>query len=120
MCLENILNEVNEFNEYKKSFISKIVNTLKDTNHTLNERWKVYLKVENLLPTSIYGDGFIEKLDTNLTLYDDFYMERHQTCNFSDILEKIEEDGKEIPLEKLENWKETVLQSGHGSFIYDW
>lgn len=107
-----------------------LIEELKDTKIPLNERWEAYTKlVENGAHTrsETYGDGFIGTLDRNMTLYDDFHVDRYQTERFIDMYDHImEADGSyQQDLVKaretnLEAWQEKVLASGFASFTYDW
>ena len=77
---------------------------------------------DNILTSNeIYGDGYIETLGTSYTLYDDFYIEKHETSTFIDILDRIKESDTLSPSEEsIIKWKEEVLASGFASFTYDW
>lgn len=110
--------------------VEPILTALKDKDLSLEKRWETYtLLVKNklLIREQIYGDGFIDTLGDNMTLYDDFHMERHETRSFIDMYEHImEADGEwqkslvEAREANLANWQETVLASGYSEFTFDW
>jgi hypothetical protein len=116
--------------ETAKNGLAPILEQLKDPSIPLDERWKAYtdlVKAGVLDNNEIYGDGFVDTLGENLTLYDDFYVERHETRDFIDMYDHImESDGdyqKELVAARETNlaaWQEEVLASGYSSFTYDW
>ena len=133
MSVELLKASAVELVEKKKFLDSAIENTLhhlKDKSIPLQERWEVYttLVEDNIINNNDpYGDGFIDVLGSNLTPYDHFYVEKHQTFSFTSVYETImdadEEWNKDLfeAREKnLEAWQEAVLQSGYSSFTYDW
>lgn len=98
-----------------------------DKNETLEDRWKLFSLLTPYLPDEDMTDGYLDILD--MTPYDDFYIERHQTKHFIDIAQELELgewvtqedlDEKGITPEKVAAWKEAVLADGCGSFTYDW
>lgn len=94
---------------------------LKDTSIPLDERWQAFMSLPpDTLPTQGYGKGFVHLLDDNLTLYDDFYIERHETTAYADMFERIEDGEVEVADEALAKWKEQVLASGYQAFTHDW
>lgn len=100
--------------------------TLKNPSIDLDDRWEAFtLLVENGVLNDIksYGDGFMYTLEhgsgRELTLYDDFYIERHETTLYTDLFEQIQEE-PEIEWSTVLKWKEKVLESGFAGFVYDW
>lgn len=99
---------------------------LKDQTIPLDERWTAFQRLMTLAPLKVqsYGDGFVDWLGDNLTLYDDFYIERHETVMYVDFLERITDEyfseKRPISPENIAEWKEQVLQSGYGGFKFDW
>ena len=109
--------------------LAPILEQLKDQSIPLEDRWAAYTAlVENdvLVQDDGYGDGFIDELGNNLTLFDDFYMERHESRTFIemyDIVMEAEGDYQAALVEAKNNlpqWQEKVLASGYASFTYDW
>jgi hypothetical protein len=103
----------------------EIAEFLKDTRISLDERWNAYevlVKAGILVSEELYGDGFVDVLSNSLTLYDDFYVERRETLQYLDMLERImdNEDLFDQVEHSLPAWKEKVLQSGYTQFVYDW
>jgi hypothetical protein len=87
---------------------------------SLDERWKAYVKIHELLPAETYGDGFIEDINTRWTIYDDFYIERHETVDYPTMYQRIKDMLGVKQSEALDMWRERVLATGDGSFTYDW
>ena len=100
---------------------------LKDMSVDINARWAAFEHISklNLLPIETYGDGLISELEGASTLYDDFYVERHETKKYVDMFESIQEDEIEVGVPKysteaVDKWREAVLASGDMGFTYDW
>lgn len=102
---------------------------LKDISIPLDQRWDRYTELVQsgaFNRNDPYGDGEIDTLGTNMTLYDDFYIERGETTNFIDMYERVmeaEEEYDEVLFAAQANitkWQEAVLASGYSSFTYDW
>jgi hypothetical protein len=101
---------------------------LKDTSVPLEDRWQGYTSlVESRLldNESGCGDGYINVLGPNLTLYDDFNIDRHQSTTFPEMYETItdaddEFGGDGYDAANIPKWQETVLASGYSGFTYDW
>ena len=102
--------------------VKEVLTSLKDKSIPLDDRWKAFIEMGEKvkMPIQTYGGGFAEILHKNLTMYDDFYIERHQTVKYVDLYEQIGGLDMEIPEENIAKWKEAVLQSGCGGFIHDW
>lgn len=121
MDIESIVVEIIDLDERVKAFIPYIQTFLKDINISISRRWEAFTKVARHMPCQRYGDGFVNLLDGDLTLYDDFCIDRYQTTNFEKMLMKINESSERVyPDAAVTAWKEAVLASGYGSFIYDW
>lgn len=108
--------------------LDMLIDELKNKDLDLDERWAAYVDLVNdsvITKTELYGDGYIDTLG-DFTLYDDFYVERHETETFINILERLQEkmddeDDDELTTpEKIIEWKEKVLASGYASFEHDW
>lgn len=94
---------------------------LSDKSVPLEERWKVYLDVENLLPIdSIYLELSVDGFNKSPEYYDDLYVERYQTISYSGLVERLEEDEKFSSAEYINALKEKILETGQGGCIYDW
>src|SRR5687768_13808333 len=109
--------------------MTPVLESLKDTSIPLEDRWLAYTELcANDILTSVegYGDGFIDTLDVNLTLFDDFYIERYQTGRYVSMYEQMIEAASEWERglikarENLPAWQERVLASGQAGFIHDW
>ena len=104
--------------------------SLKDKALPLDERWDAFTK---LIDANIFvheagsGSGYLDEVfDRNqVSLYDDFHMDRGQTKTFADIWEQMTDEffegGDTYKNEILRNvWRERVLASGYSGFCYDW
>lgn len=116
---------VSDYNDLQRR-VDDFKSVLKNKSIPLDERWDSFTKlVESGVLNDIenYGDGFVDTLKLGsggeLTPYDDFYIERHETSLYTDLFEKIDED-PEIDLDSVVKWKEEVLSKGSAGFVYDW
>ena len=106
---------------------------MRDQTISLEDRWGVYLKIENMLPIEPYMSDALHVLTDSP--YDDLYMERRETHTYSYIDERIVEnydpDQPEDPFdkyqerakrlyEKRDEFREAVLASEYGAVTYDW
>lgn len=125
------MNALKQAAQFQLPDISEALVALKDKSINIDERWNAYsAMVDNgvLNNTQSWGDGFLDVLKRTdgreLTMYNDFYVERHQTMSFVDMYEAIMEysvmHDAELTGESIENWRETVLASGLASFVHDW
>lgn len=115
-----------------KPSLESMLLAFKNKEIPLDTRWEAYtilVKGEVLTDGDGYGDGFIDTLKdpdgSEYTLYDDFYMERHETKTYPNMLESFMEwntfDEKKKPTpESVIEWKEMVLASGNANFTNDW
>lgn len=109
--------------------LAPILELLRDTSLPLDDRWTAYtalVESNTLINNDGYGDGFVNTLG-DLSLYDDFNIERHQTMTFSSLYEKImeadayyEKSLVEARNKTLSLWQEEVLASGKSAFTNDW
>ena len=122
--VDNLLSKVD-------SVVTVTCELLKDPRFSLEDRWSLYLKIEKLLPIDTYISNVINILTDSV--YDDFYMERHQVKSYSQIAETILEgrtqDGDDPDdyseaydrmYAKFDEFREAVLSSGYGGFENDW
>jgi hypothetical protein len=124
--------------------VQEIANKLKDaierfhkevlTNKeafTLDERWTAYEKVAELLPIGYdYCGNAFEEVLGDISLYDEFYIERYQTAKYVNQVEGLEDDlasaeedvayEPRYTRELVDAIKEAILASGMQGFIYDW
>ena len=121
----------------EKPDLSEVLASLKDKSIPVEDRWEAYtILVNGALITKMqsYGNGFTDVLrkpncdkpGRHYSPYDDFGFERHETREFSFVLELIQdrledEDFENVPTaESIIAWKESVLASGCAGFTYDW
>lgn len=125
------MNALKQAAQFQLPDISEALVALKDKSINIDERWNAYSAMVNngvLNNEQSWGDGFLDVLKRTdgreLTMYDDFYVERHQTMSFVDMYDAIMEysimHDAELTSESIENWRETVLASGLASFVHDW
>jgi hypothetical protein len=121
--------------------LGRLVDThLTDKNIPLDERWETYKEVAKLLPINYdYIDNAFEKILGDISLYDEFNIDRYQTARYVDQVEGLEDDlayeeeqaaitfaeprepyTPRFTREQLNEIKEYVLASGTQGFIYDW
>lgn len=103
-----------------KTFKS-MLDALKDQTIPLDARWTALVALTNagvIDNCDPFGNGYINVLGDGVTLYDTFNIDRYQTSTFVDMFEHIVDSDE--PFENVDNWRETVLQSGYSEFTYDW
>ncbi len=115
--MKELLKDIETYNKLKLEIKPRILEVTRDKSIPIFSRWEIFEKSYSLLDNKAYGDGFVEILGKNITLYDDFHIDRNQTTSYLDLFADIVERGY---IENLDEWKELVLQSGYGSFTYDW
>lgn len=104
---------------------------LTDKEISLEERWEFFKNApSNFKKHGGYAPCLItlDNKDTNLSWYDDFYIERHETVDIVDIVVRLElQDGEgqvftyfENNPEAIDLLKEEILRLNIGSFTYDW
>ncbi len=121
-----------------KADLDYCLEQLKDTYLTdktvpLDERWATYEKVAEMLPIEpwVCNDCIREVLG-DISLYDDFYIERYTTVRYVNIVEGMLEEADyferdsdpenepRYTKEQIEALQECVLASGVQGFIHDW
>lgn len=117
--MNDLLADVNTYLNLKDNIIERVRQVLNDTTIDLNVRWDLFEQSHAILPTESFGDGYVETLSSKFTLYDDFYVDRYQTCDYVDMYEKVTTE-LEVDQENIDKWRELVLKSGYGSFEHDW
>jgi hypothetical protein len=122
-----LTDKLNKARAAQKADLNTLQTMLKDKSKPLDERWDAYVAlVENnvLVNNDGYGDGCIYALAHNLTLYNDFYIDKHETASYPDMYEKIMDETASENLiaarVNIDAWREEVLASGYSSFTYDW
>lgn len=100
----------------------EISKTLSDpATGTLDERWEKFRVIAPHMPCNAYGDGDIALLGRNVSLYDDFYIERYETTDYEDMWTLVKERiGDKWTQEQADVWREATLVSGYGSFTNSW
>ena len=122
------MNELKEridfYLELSKTIHADSIVYLKDTSVNIEDRWKILEDIsgKGVLGQDSCGDGFINILDDNGSLYDDFNTDRYVTLTYKHMYETILEKKEEMNYtdDRILAWRESVLASGTDSFIYDW
>lgn len=110
--------------------LEEILEGLKDERVPVDVRWSCYRRlVQKTVITDIEsdGNGFVDLLDSTgeseILLYNDFWVERHQTVYYTDMYERIldlVEEGK-ITAESVDVWRAAVLKyPRYAGFVFDW
>lgn len=123
---------IDSINSSKKAAIELGQKMINDPVAPLTQRWELFVRLveAGILPEETYGDGFIDELDENATLYDDFNVERHETVTYPGMYSRMLKGGEWDSVNKvgtpmydasmMDAWREKVLAAGYGSFTYDW
>lgn len=104
---------------------------LKNPAIALDDRWSAFVKLVNERVITEYeqwGDGNVDLLKPKsddryeLTLYDDFYVERYETVSYPDFEDRIANlnDDCQVTEESFDKWREAALRSGKAGFRFDW
>ncbi|USV40917.1 hypothetical protein [Xanthomonas phage BUDD] len=106
--------------------VKVIVEQLQDQTIPLDERWAAYktlCKADLITDVEKWGDGFVDTLvrldGDDTSLYDNFWIERHETTYFVEMFDRITDDEEYTP-ESIIEWQEKVLNSGDRAFVFDW
>jgi len=97
----------------------------------LDERWDAYVKLcvaDLISEVDCCGDGYIDFLEhkdgDELTMYDHFYIERHETRSYIDMYDYLIPGNyrfsEHLVPGSVDAWREKVLASGYAAFTYDW
>lgn len=111
--------------------LAPIMEMLKDREIPLDERWAAYTQLVNnhiLINIEPYGDGYLDNLGPNFTLYDDFNADRYQDVTYTEMYDVIMDSDETYKQEfhalkdsnVLKEWQEQVLELGFSGFTYDW
>jgi hypothetical protein len=122
MLMNDLVRYIGSQDAAIKLALNQLKPQLADKNISLEERWQAFEAVAQFLPEESYGDGNIDALDDNLTMYDDFYIDRRETTTYPEMYVRILElaEDREYEQEQIDAWREVVLANGYGSFTYDW
>lgn len=124
MTKEQILIYLQWYMQSYKCVISNIKRLylpyIQDKSIPLEDRWEIFGKVpQELKEHKIWIVHFpSEKKFGEICWYDDFYVERHETVNLIDLVRSINRN--KWSQERIDAFKEDILQMNLGSFINDW
>lgn len=123
--------------QVKKKFEAIIV----DKEIPLNQRWQFFIDAPSALKNQeawIQHFKVLDRLEKNISWYDEFNTDKYQTVYMADIIHSTEdniayyvEHPKVKPYGKLakhflddpsiiDEWKEEILSRNLDSFVYDW
>lgn len=124
-----------ELVEKQAADLAKLIKLLQnsyliDKTIPLDERWDAYLRIAPYLPINPWVTGnLIEESikPKEVSLYDDFNIQRYQTVKYADQVEGMQDEleydaeGSTIwTKESVIKFQELVLASGVQGFIMDW
>lgn len=83
--------------------------------------WDLYCEFYEILPVDSFCPQWIEEVlgEENVSLFDDFYIEKYETVDYIEFLEKIKKS-KKFPDFNESLFIHYVLKSGERGFVYDW
>ena len=114
-----------EIREYKNnSIVKRYKDYINNKDIPLNDRWEVFKEAPADWKNRYYWlcQFKVEnKLSREISWSDDFYIDKHQTVDMVNIIERLEDDptrffNKGWTKELIEEFKEDILQGNIGSF----
>ena len=122
---KNVINKmIDIFAEQRSKLQEYIKLYIKDTSYALDDRWSVYVAAcqSNILDYHQWITNLPAFND--VSWYEDFYKERHQTVKWIDVIESIEDSdenvARNIYKQNIDEIKEQILASGEAGFENDW
>lgn len=118
MKIDHIIAKKSELDD----LLNEAVRAFQNKDEPLDHRWDAYTQLVGLgcLNRKTWSaDGLTRVIDDNLSLYDDFYIERHETKSFIEM-DKIINEEHDFDQEKVDAWREAVLETECSHFTYDW
>lgn len=125
----NTIAEINAHKEKMKSLVEDLWYTVKNKNLPLEKRWEAYTNI----PEGFSSEGWTQHYELNdreICWYDDFYIERYESVDNVNIIEKIEDDPErfandfDFEEEELDDiltkLKEQMMESGVRYWKEDW
>lgn len=127
-----IFNDIEEFYAQRNALRDSIRTAIKCKDVALDVRWDIFLEAgPEILGVTTFASGHIDALAPDLSVYDDFYIERHETSMYKDMYESMMEDLKwsqtfpdvespKVATWNIDAWREAILNDGFAGFTYDW
>lgn len=115
-----------EFLEYKLATKLEFQQYLKDKSIPLEERWNLFTGYGiHLLDETCDCPYLNWDNGEEIFIYDDFYINRHQSVWYTYLVDCIIEYTEDNPEynyseDRLNKLKEQILSNGYSSFLYDW
>jgi hypothetical protein len=137
-ALAHVKTEIELVNRAVANLQKTFCEVIKDKTIPLNDRWDLWRGAPSDLKAhdSCVVHFDIEDKVGEISWYDDFYIERHETVDMFDLIERIREDVKYGAMdyaytkritkkfvecsELLDEWREEILQMNLESFEFDW
>jgi hypothetical protein len=92
---------------------------IKDTSISLDDRWQAFTAANMALKDeTTYGGLDLMFRGERISPYDDFYMDKYETCSGERLVIFLEEN--EHPEADIADFKEQLLKNNVGSFTFDW
>lgn len=116
-----ILQKIAELESIQNSIKPLCVEFCADQNISIADRWEIF-KIAPDKKHDRWYDFPSEKevgLDEEISPYDDWYLERHETFDVVDRITDWEDDEK-YPQDVIEKFKNYYMKSYTGSWEYDW
>ena len=115
-----LIERVRVFKSEESNLAKDLAEYFKNYNEPLEDRWHLFIESRDLLPGSSWTVDIHEIEANDGNYYDDFYYERYQTVDLVDLVVKIEDSPTKSAKFNVDIVKEQILESGYGSFIFDW
>lgn len=126
---QELLTQLEALTRGAAAFEPVVKKYIQDETQPLDDRWEVFKAV----PNGMLSDRWIQhyKFDgMEISWYDDHYIERHETVDNLEIIERYEENlgegndympfRTEVTQEKIDKLKSDMLLSGIRFWEYDW
>lgn len=118
--IDELYDAINQLRMIESEVKEYIIQTIKNKNISLEDRWNLFIQNKNLFPIRSFLVYYPEIETNDINYYDDFGYERHQTVDVVELVELIEEGDYlkfNIDLNKL---KEEIMESRYSGFVFDW
>lgn len=115
--MEDIQNMLWEAEKLLEVAIEEYKAFVANKENSLDERWQLFLEFQKYLP-----DGYTYQVkftfeDEDFSWYDNLYVERYETIELCDLIDRVREYSLEVDINTL---KEEILACGYGSLEFDW
>lgn len=118
--IDELYDAINQLRMIESEVKEYIIQTIKNKNISLEDRWNLFIQNKNLFPIRSFLVYYPEIETNDINYYDDFGYEKYQTIYVDELMNVIEEgnDSKfNLDLNKL---KEEIMVSRYSGFVFDW